>query len=140
TRINGKFSLDLGETLVPFAAPVQARTAGKLAVHELTIGPGPLIQNLALLVERVEALRKPRNLLQSPPSSRPTRAISMKDQQIEFHVAERRVHHRNLEFVVDNVPVRSNGSVGFDQTLALTIEIPVQDKWIDGEPALRSLA
>jgi hypothetical protein len=42
--------------------------------------------------------------------------------------------------VVDNVPVRSHGSVGFDQTLSLTLEIPIQDKWLGDEPAFQSLA
>ena len=64
----------------------------------------------------------------------------MTDQQIEFQVADGRVYHRNLEFIVDDVPVRSQGSVGFDQTLALMIEVPIMEKWVEKERLLRSLA
>jgi hypothetical protein len=49
------------------------------------------------------------------------------------------VYHRNLEFLVDDVPVRSFGSVGFDQTLALEIEVPIQAKWVGSERALQPL-
>jgi translocation and assembly module TamB len=64
----------------------------------------------------------------------------MNDQQIDFKVIESRVYHRNLQFVIDDVPITSQGSVGFDQTLALELTIPIQDRWIDGEDALRGLA
>jgi len=140
TRVDGLFSLELNETSVPLSDPKQTRTEGNLSVHQLTVSPSPMVRDLATLIKRLESIKEPQNLLRSSRSPQDSKLLSIKDQQIAFQVAEGRVHQRNLEFVVDNVPVRSNGSVGFDQTLALVIEIPIQDKWIEKEPALRGLA
>ena len=41
--------------------------------------------------------------------------------------------------MIDDVPVRSNGSVGFDETLNIVIEVPIQQKWVGSKPALQSL-
>jgi hypothetical protein len=92
------------------------------------------------LVQQLEALMKRRQFLQAATTPRQKNIVTVTECQIDFQVVEGRVYHRNLEFVIDNVPVRSHGSVGFDQTLALEIEVPIQDKWIEREPALRSLA
>ena len=58
---------------------------------------------------------------------------------VYFPVVDGRVYHRNLEFLIDDVPVRSQGSVGFDETLALEIEVPIQAKWVGNRPGLQSL-
>lgn len=140
TRVDGQFSLALAETQVPLADPKLTRTAGQLAVHQLTVLPGPLLADLFRVVEQVESLKDPRNLLGAASQSKPKKLLSMNDQQIDFQVVDGRVYHRQIEFIIDNVPIRSQGSVGFDQTLALMIEIPIQDRWIDGEESLRGLA
>ena len=63
----------------------------------------------------------------------------MTERAIDIQVSDGRVYHRNLEFLIDDVPVRSQGSVGFDETLALEIEVPIQAKWVGDKPALRGL-
>lgn len=142
TRVDGQFSLDLAETQIPLADPKQTRTVGKLAVHQLTVLPGPLLIDIVNIVQQVKSLKNPENLLGAVAAQKPkqTKLLSMNDQQIDFQVVEGRVYHRQLEFIIDDVPIRSQGSVGFDQTLALMIDIPIQDRWIDGEDALRGLA
>jgi translocation and assembly module TamB len=140
TRVDGQFSLDLAETQVPLADPKLTRTAGTLSVHQLTVLPGPLLEDIVNLIQRVQSLKNPQDLLGSVAAPQPAKLLSMNDQQIEFQVVDSRVYHRKLEFVIDDVPIRSTGSVGFDQTLALMIEIPIQDRWIDGEASLSGLA
>jgi translocation and assembly module TamB len=140
TRVDGQFSLDLDETQVPLADPKQARAAGKLAVHQLTVMPGPLLADIVKIIQQVQSLKDPQNLLGAVAAPKQAKLLSMNDQQIEFQVVDGRVYHRQLEFIIDDVPIRSTGSVGFDQTLALEINIPIQDRWIDGEDALRGLA
>jgi hypothetical protein len=140
TRVDGKFSLSLAETQVSLADPKQTRTAGQLGVHQLTVLPGPMIADVVNIIRQVESLKNSQNLLGAPAEPKQTKLLSMNDQQIEFQVVDGRVYHRKLEFIIDKVPIRSQGSVGFDQTLALMIEIPIQDRWIDGEDALRGLA
>jgi hypothetical protein len=53
-----------------------------------------------------------------------------RESQVEFRVVDGRVYHRGLELVFPDVTVRTYGSVGFDQSLAIIAEMPVPDKWI----------
>jgi hypothetical protein len=62
--------------------------------------------------------------------------LNIRDQQVNFRVVDGRVHHQNMEFQVGDVPMRSQGSVGFDQTIQLTLHVPIQDSWIAKEPLL----
>ena len=140
TRAEGNFSVVLDETRVPFADPKQARVLGRLDVHQLRVAPGPMVADIVALLEQIDALTKGKQLLQAATAPRGSKALTIDNRQIDFQVAEGRVYHRNLEFMVDGVPIRSYGSVGFDQTLVLEIEISIQDKWIKRQRALQSLA
>ena len=115
-------------------------------MHHLSILPGPGLADVVTLIQRLEATqprsRPPRRPARrrspgSPPQ--PVKGITMNERTIDVQVVDGRVYHRNLEFLVDDVPVRSYGSVGFDQTIALVIEVPVQAKWVGGTPALQPL-
>ena len=140
TRVQGKFSIDLESAQAPLVDPKQAQVTGRLNVHQLNIAPGPIVQNFAAIIGRLEAISKRGQFLQAATNGRATDVLTMTDRQIEFQIYEGRVYHHSLEFLVDNVPVRSRGSVGFDQTLSLMLEIPIQDKWLGDERAFRSLA
>ena len=125
---------------MPLADPRQAQVVGRLNVHQLTISPGPLVQDFAAIVRQLELLSKRGQFLQAATTTRETKSLSMSERQIDFQVSQGRVYHRNLEFVIDDVPVRSYGSVGFDQALSLMLEVPIQDKWLGDEKAFQSLA
>ena len=140
TRAEGLFSVDLDGVQVPLANPRQARAAGRLAVHSLRVSPGPMVAELVALVKQIEAIAKRKEFLQTAAASGSPKALTIDNRQIDFQIIDGRVYHRNLEFMVDDVPVRSYGSVGFDQTLALVLEIPIQEKWVKREKVLRSLA
>jgi translocation and assembly module TamB len=140
TRVDGKFSINLAETQIPLGDAKKLSTEGRLSVHQLTVLPGPLIADVVTLVQRLQSLKDPQNLLGTATAPKQAKLMAMNDQQIDFKVIESRVYHRNLQFVIDDVPITSQGSVGFDQTLALELTIPIQDRWIDGEDALRGLA
>jgi len=49
------------------------------------------------------------------------------------------VYHQNMEFQIGDISLRSQGSVGFDQTVSLTLQIPIQDAWVAKEPVLAGL-
>lgn len=140
TRAQGQFSLDLENTQVPLAVPEQARVTGKLEVHQLRVTPGPMLNDLASLISQLESLTQSDRLLQSATTPSEVKLLSMTDQQIQFQVAQGRVYHRDLQFTIDDVPVRSNGSVGFDQTLAMELDVPIQRKWLGDKRAFQSLA
>ena len=65
--------------------------------------------------------------------------LSIRDQQVNFRVVDGRVYHQNMEFQVGDVTLRSQGSVGLDETISLTLQVPIQDAWIAKEPLLAGL-
>jgi len=138
THTEGEFSVRLSDSRVPLANPQHAQVTGLLEVHRLSVVPGPMLQELATAVEQLKALADRKQFLAAATRRRATKGLTITDRNIDFEVHQGRVYHRNLEFVIDGVPVRSHGSVGFDQTLALVFEIPIQKKWL-GE-YFRSLA
>jgi hypothetical protein len=166
-RTEGSFSFFLNGAQIPLRHPKTGKLDGRLTIHNLAVTPGPMIQDIANLIKQVDALSKNgqnmgQNLTdnlnqglgninqglgsilgavspQKPAAAEPIKGITMSEKAIDVTIAESRVYHKNLEFLIDDVPVRSNGSVGFDETLNLVIEIPIQQKWVGSKPALQSL-
>lgn len=157
-QTEGSFSFFLNQAQIPLRQPKTGRLEGRLTVHNLAVTPGPMIQQIATLISQLDALSKNsqnigqnlgQNLNQGLGSilgavtpqkaPEPIKGITMSEKAIDVRVADGRVHHSNLEFLIDDVPVRSNGSVGFDETLSLMIEVPIQAKWVGSKPALQSL-
>jgi hypothetical protein len=65
--------------------------------------------------------------------------LTVQDQQVNFRVVDGRVFHQGMQFQVGDVVMQTEGSVGFDQTVALVVNVPIQDKWIDGQALLVAL-
>jgi hypothetical protein len=61
------------------------------------------------------------------------------EQQVTFDVQDGRVNHQGLTVTVGDLAIRTTGSVGFDQTLAVVAEVPVRDEWVQGKPYLAGL-
>jgi hypothetical protein len=151
TRTEGSFSFFLEGARIPLRQPKQGQLEGRLTVHRLAVLPGPMIQQIAALIRHIEAAGKSsQNLGQgleglggllggAPPTAQPLKGVTMTERAIDGQVGVGRVYHRNLEFLIDDVPVSSQGSVGFDETLALLVEVPVQKKWVGSRPALQGL-
>jgi hypothetical protein len=152
TRTSGSFSFFMEGAQIPLRQPKQGRLNGRLTIHNLAVMPGPMLQSVAGLIRQIEGFGKTAQgaggnplegllggVLQPQQPAQPLKGITMTERAIDVQVSEGRVYHRNLEFLIDDVPVRSNGSVGFDETLALVIEIPIQAKWVGSKPALQPL-
>jgi hypothetical protein len=152
TRTEGAFSFFLENAQIPLRHPKQGRLAGRLTIHNLAVTPGPMIQSIAALVRQIETFGKGAqgggqglglglldSLVQPNQSAQPLKGVTMTERAIDIQIVDGRVHHRNLEFLIDDVPVRSSGSVGFDETIALMIEVPIQQKWVGSKPALQPL-
>jgi hypothetical protein len=136
TQSEGQFSLQLDGLRMPLADSKKTDSSGKLTVHSVRVTPGPTTQPFFSLAQQIEALVKRRD----PSANRqPAQLLSISDQQVNFRVVDGRVHHQNIEFQVGDVVMRSQGSVGLDETIALTIQIPVQDAWVAKEPLLAGL-
>ncbi len=136
TRAEGTFSmaLDNASVTVPDSTSTSAR--GVLTIHGGRVGPGPLAQ------EFLGAAQQLRTIIDSGRSSRDDQATTwlvLPEQQVPFDVQQGRVHHRGLTVTAGDLVLRTSGSVGFDQTLALLAELPIQDRWIANRPLLQGL-
>jgi len=138
TQSEGQFSLELSGARVPLAATKKADVAGQLTVHAVRIVPGPMAKQWVELAQQVEAIAKRRDLA-SVAQRQPTTLLSIKDQQVNFRVVDGRVYHQGMQFQVGDVTMTTEGSVGLDETVALVVRVPIQDKWIEGQAMLVGL-
>ena len=137
TAVEGELSITLEESLVPLSAPAAGDIGGVLDIHTLQVGPGALTQQFLLLADQLK------NILERNPSSNQRsgsqRWVRLPEQQVAFHLKENRVHHEGLQLVVDDVVIRTSGSVGLDQSLSMVATVPIQDEWVVGDRYLSAL-
>ncbi len=138
TQSEGLFSLALEGARVPLGEPKRADAGGQLTVHSVRVVPGPMAQQWVGLAQQIESLAKRRDPTAGASRQQMT-LLSVKDQQVNFRVADGRVYHQNMEFQVGDVTLRSQGSVGLDETVSLTLTVPIQDAWVANEPLLSGL-
>ncbi len=122
TSVQGLFSIELDHCRIPLQQPALGRMAGRMTIHSMEVGPGPLIQELALALGR----------------ARPGRLKH--ESIIRFVMADGGVHHEGLELEFPEVTIRTRGFVGFDRSLALVVEMPVPEKWLIEPRARAALA
>lgn len=132
-RTSGRFSLRLDGATFPVGRPTEATLAGLLQMHEVVLGPGPLVENMFRSL--------PFNL---PPP--PTIRIA-DEADVSFHLAERRMWHDGLEFGIplkkpgQRLDVRSQGSVGLDdRSLDLKLSLPIPEDLPQERPLVAALS
>ena len=132
-RTSGRFSLRLDDATFPVGRPDDAKLTGLLQMHEVVLGPGPLVENMFRSL--------PFNL---PPP--PTIRIA-DEADVAFHLAERRMWHEGLEFGIplkkpgQRLDVRSQGSVGLDdRSLDLKLSLPIPADLPQDRPLVAALA
>ena len=133
TRTSGRFSLRLDNATFPVGSPEAARLAGVLSMHEVDVGPGPLTTRI--LDSLPGRLDLPRSIRVAD------------DSNVEFHLANRRVWHKGLEFGIplakpgQRLDIESSGSVGLDdRSLDLKLALPVPVDLPADRPLLAALA
>ena len=138
TQSEGLFSMDLAAARLPLVDGQQADVAGTLEIHTIDVLPGSSTEQWVGLAQTVEDLLKNRNpqaLVNRPPR----KLLEIRDCAVPFRLVGGRVYHEGLEFHVGDVIVRSQGSVGLNQTLDLTVMIPIPDNWVADVPWLAGL-
>lgn len=123
--------------MMPLRQPAETRADGTLHIHSASIGPGPLARTLVSVTERIKSLLQLK-LGDVRPLGEKT-WVRLPEQDTQFQIAQRRVHHQALVFEVGGVRVLTRGSVGFDQSMALIAQVPLRDDWIDKTPHLAGL-
>jgi hypothetical protein len=121
TSAQGTFSIELDGCRIPLSDPAKGDLAGRFIVHSVEIGPGPLIRELAIF------------------TGRETPARLRQEAVVPFQMVQGRVYHKDLELLFPDFTIRTYGSVGFDQTLAVMTEMPVPPKWLENNPAAPAL-
>lgn len=112
TDVDGTFSLELDRWELPSDEPRRGHGAGRLRLHAIDLGPGPLVRLLAAA-------------LGLPP------AVRLADESVvEFALVDDRMHHEHLEFGIGQWRVRTRGSVGFDESLDLVAELPLPETFL----------
>jgi hypothetical protein len=133
TRTGGRFSLRIDGGTLPVGAPEEGALSGKLSMHAVDLGPGPLV------IRAIEAL--PLNL-PGPPTIR-----IADESRVEFRLADRKVWHQGLQFGIplakqgQRLDVQSSGSVDLaDKSLDIKLELPIPADLPQDRPLLASLA
>ncbi len=117
----GAFSIDLDGCRIPLSDPAKGDFAGRFIIHSIEIGPGPLIRELAILMDRE------------------TPAKLRREGVVPFRMVDGRIYHQDLELIFPDFTIRTSGSVGLDQTLKIMAEMPVPPKWLENNPAAAAL-
>lgn len=133
TRTGGRFSLRLDGARLPVGEPAAGTLAGRLSMHEVVLGPGPLALNV------LQSLP-----LKLPP---PPAILFAEEANVDFRLADRRVWHKGLEFGLplakpgQRLDVESSGSVGLDDgSLDLTLRLPIPADLPQDRPLLAALS
>jgi translocation and assembly module TamB len=108
----GKFSIELEGCRLPIDNPGAGELAGRFTVHSVEIGAGPLLREFTILLQRESAAKLTRESV------------------IQFRMVNGRVYHQGLELVFPELTIRTQGSVGLDQSLAMVAEMPIPPKWL----------
>lgn len=133
TRTAGRFSLRIDGATFPVGDPGGATLAGKLAMHEVVLGPGPLVMGVfAALPGRLPA----------PPTVR-----IADESHVTFRLENERVWHEGLEFGVplakpgQRLDVTSRGWVSLrDGAMDLTLSLPIPADLPQDRPLIAALA
>jgi translocation and assembly module TamB len=136
TRAEGTFSITLENANVPLPDSALTAAKGVLTIHRGQVGPGPLAQEFLGTAQQVRAI------IEGGAAARGNQAstwLVLPEQQVPFEVQRGRVLHQGLTVMAGDMALRTSGSVGFDQTLALVAEVPIQDRWIANKRVLQGL-
>jgi len=123
TRAEGTFSLELDRGRFPLDDARASELAGRLHIHTVQVGAGPLVQKLA-------------GLLRLPAS------VEMAhDSVVSFTLEDRRVFHEGLKFGLPNLSIETHGSVGLDdQSLDIVAHMPIPANLLGNGPLLTALS
>lgn len=122
TDLEGKFSLYLKQTEIDLQLGLAEQLEGVLQIQKSRLGPGPLIQQITAPLSGLanSTARPGRNLLGEGATW-----IELPPQEVAFKKQEGRIYHSRLVYQTGRVSIVSTGSVGDDQTLDLSLAIPL---------------
>jgi hypothetical protein len=108
-KADGEFSAGVDDkTRLVLGDPALSKANGLIQIHKATLAPGPVIAEVAKLLGA-----------QNPVMTLANETV------VPFQVEKGRVHHQNFPIKLGGTVVRTSGSVGFDESLELVVEVPL---------------
>jgi hypothetical protein len=112
TQTDGMISMNLEGCRLPLANPSAGDAAGTVTIHSVEVGPGPLMQELTQLLGQLP------------------KAQLAKESTIQYRLVDGRIYHKGLQLDFPAFTIRTYGSVGLDDSLAMMVEMPLPTKWL----------
>ncbi len=122
TGVQGAISLSFDTFRVPLGVPKdefvkKVELSGKLHLHEITVAAEtPLIQTLVKVLADMYG-KKPSDVVRV-----------VENAEVSFQVRDGRINHEDMRFgfpdISPDLLIRSSGSVGYDRTLDLVLDVP----------------
>lgn len=108
-QADGEFSAGVDEgTRLVLGAPDRSSAKGLILIHTAKLAPGPVVAEVAKVLGA-----------QNPVMTLANETI------VPFQVEKGRVHHQNFPIRIGGTTLRTTGSVGFDESLDLVVEVPL---------------
>lgn len=136
TVATGTFSVSLDGGRVPMADFTAGDLSGKMAIRG-QVNAGPVAREFLVLVNELTNLLRKGSLI--PGTQDPGALVSVDSSEVEFRMVDRRIYHRGLKFNAGAVPITTHGSVGFDESIALVAEVPIQATFLGRDLSLGAL-
>ena len=130
TEVSGVASLDINNGAIPLMNPQAAQINAVLSLENIVAQPGPVARSLLQTVRQIQTIA----------GRDPTRGtdlrLSAPSQQVQMQIANGRVHHDQFQIRLgdtDGITIQTSGSVGFDNSIQLIAEIPLDRSWFRDE-------
>jgi hypothetical protein len=113
TETQGTISLDLDENRIPLSDPEKGTMKGRLTLHDVQVGPGPVVAEIAKLLG----------------AQNTTFALS-KEQVVPIKLENGWVHHENLTLSTKNFTMSTSGAVSVNGELNMVADLPLPENAI----------
>lgn len=123
TELTGKFSLGIKSLEFDMQTGSPDKLEGSLLVHSCRLGPGPMIVSATAPISGIMGLAGGNG--DTSFLKEGAKWLELPEQSIQFARRGERIYHDSLTFQAGKIAVVSSGSVGLDQTLDITLTIPL---------------
>ena len=123
TELSGKFSLGMKTLVVDMQTGTPDKLEGSLLVHSCRLGPGPMVVSATAPISGM--MRLAGGDADTGFLKEGAKWLELPEQSIGFVRRGERIYHDSLTFQAGKISVVSSGSVGLDQTLDISLTIPL---------------
>ncbi|HUY32626.1 MAG TPA: hypothetical protein VMV69_07570 [Pirellulales bacterium] len=128
TEAQGRFSVDLADCKLPLSDLGAGDAAGRITIDSAELGPGLLAREFGPVLETLRQVFK-------AGAADPLLAVKVaRECPVDFRLVNGRIYHRGLVLEFPNITVRTYGSVGLDETLAIMAELTLPEPWTANHP------